>query len=119
MVDDDREAVAAEAWQPDAPAPGRQVQLAFTDGFADDPVIVRVDGTVAAEVAGLTTQPLLGLAGDQAIAVPEGSSQLEVELPGRGLMASATLDEGIAAVSVSVEGGALVIRPYAQELGFA
>ena len=56
MVDDDREAVAAEAWQPDAPAPGRQVQLAFTDGFADDPVIVRVDGTVAAEVAAVVAK---------------------------------------------------------------
>jgi hypothetical protein len=61
------------------------LQLDLQDGFADDLVVVRVNGIEVFRKEGVTTKLLLGYADSFQVRVPEGSVDVEVVVPSRNL----------------------------------
>lgn len=73
------------------PVPDMQVYL--TDGFADDHVVVNVDGRTVFDQAGITTKKMIGLAKQlTAVPVPGGLANVEVKLPDKNLSATFQVD---------------------------
>jgi hypothetical protein len=69
------------------------VRVYLTDGFADDAVIVRIDGRTVLDEQNVTTKKIYGLAKQvPPVAVDGNTAQLDVELPRRGIRASFPLD---------------------------
>ena len=68
-----------------------QVTVSLEDGFAQDYVLIRVDGTTAFEGTDVTTRMQTGLAAAVQVEASDTSS-LEVELPDRGLFAATDID---------------------------
>jgi hypothetical protein len=89
------------------PVPDMRVYL--TDGFANDHVVVRVDGRTVFDQDGITTKKMIGLAKQlTAVSVPGGKANLEVRLPEKNL--SATFDVDLSKgshVPVTLENGKL------------
>ena len=84
------------------------LHLHLQDGFAGEPVEVRVDGRTAWEKAQVRTRPQLGLADAIELQVPRGEVSVEVRLAGRDAQACAvTLDAArtpFLGVSLDAEG---------------
>ncbi len=99
--------------------PGRAVQLALTDGFEGDTVLVRLDGREVARQAGVKTSLLLGLAADLTIDIPDRVATIEVQLLERGITANVRVDKDVVAVTSAVEGDRLTIAPHTRSIGFA
>jgi hypothetical protein len=73
------------------PVPDMRVYL--TDGFADDHVVVSVDGQTVFDQAGITTKKMIGLAKQlTAVPVPAGKANVEVKLPEKNLSATFEVD---------------------------
>ena len=68
-----------------------QVTVSLEDGFAQDHVLIRVDGTTAFERTDVTTRMQTGLAAAVLVDTSD-SSNLEVELPNRGLSRAVDID---------------------------
>ena len=68
-----------------------QVTVSLEEGFAQDHVLVRVDGATAFEGTDVTTRLQTGLAAAVPVDASDASS-LEVALPDRGLSRSIDLD---------------------------
>jgi hypothetical protein len=68
-----------------------QVTVSLEDGFAQDSVLLRIDGTTAYEGTDLTTRMQTGLAAAVQVDASDASS-LEVALPDRGLSRTIDLD---------------------------
>ena len=68
-----------------------QIQVAFSDGFADDTAVIRVDGAEAWRGEGLTTRTQISHAGSAEVEAGDGAL-VEVEVPTQGL--AAQLDPG-------------------------
>ena len=68
-----------------------QVTVSLEDGFAQDHVLIRVDGATAFERTDVTTRMQTGLAAAALVDASDASS-LEVELPERGLSRAVDLD---------------------------
>lgn len=68
-----------------------QVTVSLEDGFAQDHVLIRVDGTTAFESEDVTTRMQTGLAAAVQVEASDASS-LEVELPDRGLSRAIDID---------------------------
>ena len=67
------------------------VTVSLEDGFAQDYVLIRVDGTTAFEGTDVTTRMQTGLAAAVQVEASDTSS-LEVELPDRGLSRTIDID---------------------------
>jgi|RhiMethySRZTD1v2_1073278.scaffolds.fasta_scaffold89948_4 hypothetical protein len=91
-----------------------QMQVAFSDGFADDTAVIRVDGAEAWRADGLTTRTQISHAGSAEVEAGDGSL-VEVEVPTQGL--SAELERQPYVVVAVAEDGLQV--SYPEQLGFA
>ena len=65
-----------------------RLTIHLQDGFANDSVVVRVNGNEVYRRDGVTTKLLLGRAEVFPTEVPEGSAEVEVEVPTRGVQSS-------------------------------
>jgi hypothetical protein len=75
-------------------------------GFADDTVVVRVNGAEVYRKEGVKTSLLLGYADVFDCPVPEGTAHVDIEVPSRGVRAS--FDVPVSArthLGVSLRGG--------------
>ena len=77
------------------------LNIDLQDGFADDDVIVRVNGKEVERRSGVRTKRVLGLAHSMAITVPEGRVRLEVDVPTKGACASTDVHHPQLGVSVA------------------
>ena len=68
-----------------------EVTVSLEDGFAQDHVVVRVDGATAYEGTDVTTRTQTGLAAAVRVQTAD-SCRLEVALPGRGVSGQLDLD---------------------------
>lgn len=68
-----------------------QVTVSLEEGFAQDHVIIRVDGATAFEGTDVTTRLQTGLAAAVPLDIPD-AGKLEVTLPDRGLTRAIVLD---------------------------
>ena len=91
-----------------------QMQVAFSDGFADDTAVIRVDGAEAWRGEGLTTRTQISHAGSAEVEAGDGS-RVEIEVPTQGLVAE--LDRQPFVVVAVADGGLQV--SYPEQLGFA
>ncbi len=89
----------------------RRLAILLLEGFRDDKVVVRVDGTEVARRTAVTSSPLTGLAAELHLEVPDSARRLAVALPSRGIEARAPLPEGDPTMLVDLEEGALAVRP--------
>src|SRR6266542_5721498 len=62
-----------------------RLTIHLQDGFADDTVLVRVNGVEVYRKSGVTTKLLLGYADVFDTAVPEGAAEIMIEVPSRDL----------------------------------
>lgn len=99
------------------PVPDMQVYL--TDGFANDHVVVSVDGRTIFDRAGITTKKMIGLAEQlNAVPVPAGKASVEVKLPEKNLSATFEVDLSKGShVPVTLEGGQLTHK-VRSKIGF-
>jgi hypothetical protein len=92
-----------------------QMQVAFSDGFADDTAVLRVDGAEVWRADGLTTRTQISHAGSAEIEVGDAARMIEVEVPTQGLHAELELRPYAV---VAAMGGELQVS-YPEQLGFA
>jgi hypothetical protein len=89
------------------PVPDLRVYL--TDGFANDHVVISVDGRTVFDQTGITTKKMIGLAKQLApVPVPGDTAKLEVKLPEKNLAATFDVDLSKGShVPVTLENGQL------------
>jgi hypothetical protein len=99
------------------PVPDLRVYL--TDGFANDHVVISVDGRTVFDQDGITTKKMIGLAKQlAAVPVPGGRANLEVKLPEKNLAASFDVDLSKGShVPVTLENGKL-LHSVQKQIGF-
>jgi hypothetical protein len=88
----------------------RRLVILLLEGFRDDEVVVRVDGADLVRRPGATTSPLLGMAEEIRLDMPDSAERLVIALPGRGLEAAVPLTDGDVTVLADVEDDALHLR---------
>lgn len=67
------------------------LRIDLQDGFTEDLVIVRVNGTEMFRKESVTTKLLLGYADYLQAQIPEGSADVEIVVPSRGLSKSVSV----------------------------
>lgn len=93
------------------------IHIDLQDGFADDNVVIRLDGQEVYRGERLTTKMLYGLTDSTEAEVEAGTVELEISLEGRDLSYTLLLEvEEDVWVGFSVEGGEL--RPIVSEEPF-
>jgi hypothetical protein len=95
------------------------VHLYLADGFANDHVVVKVDGRTVFDEQGVTTKKLYGLAKQVGpVTVPQDRVNLEIALPEKGLstVIDADLNRG-SHIPISVEDGRLAYS-LQKQIGF-
>jgi hypothetical protein len=99
------------------PVPDLRVYL--TDGFADDHVVISVDGRTVFDQTGITTKKMIGLAKQVApVPVPGDTAKLEVKLPEKNLAATFDVDLSKGShVPVTLENGRL-LHSVQKQIGF-
>ena len=92
----------------------------LTDGFADDHVIVSVDGRNVLDEQGVTTAKLYGLAKEiDPVSVTGNSVRVEVEIPQKGMRSAMSVDLSKGThVPIAVEAGQLK-HSVVKKIGFA
>jgi hypothetical protein len=89
----------------------RSLVILLLEGFADDEVVIVVDGREVARRPRVTTSMLLGLADEFRLDVPDPATRLTVAVPTLGLETTAPLPEGDPTMLVNLEEGALTVLP--------
>lgn len=85
------------------------------DGFFRDHVVVELDGREVFRREDLRTRTQVGLADSVKVETEPGERSVRVWLPDRNISAETTVDvERTPYLGVSLESGALVLRPAAQ-----
>lgn len=95
------------------------VRLYLAEGFANDRVVISIDGRKVFDEDGVTTKKLYGLALELApVAVAGGAVQIDIELPQKGVRASirADLSKGDQ-IPISIEDGR-VTHFVGKQVGF-
>ena len=89
-----------------------QVHFAFQDGFANDDVIVRVNGREVIRESQLKGQdPMLPIAAVRDIELEATTGKVNVEIPSRGLSRSFDLDfRESPYVGIAIVGGDIAMR---------
>lgn len=96
-----------------------QLRIDFQDGFDHDEVVVSLDGGSVARRQEVTTRVEVGYAGSVEHQVQEGTVEITVEVPTRGLHAGTAVDVAADAyVGVSVSGGDLVFVVSPEPMGY-
>jgi hypothetical protein len=89
------------------------------DGFAEDVVVVEVDGHPIARRDQVTTQLLLGLATTLEVDVRDGPASVTISVPTRNLAAEVKLDPRTEKhLLVGIESGSLTLRATTEAPGF-
>ena len=93
-----------------------QVHLAFQDGFANDDVVVRVDGKEVARESGLKgSDPVIPLAVQRDVQIDARAARLQVDVPTRGLSRAFDLDFAESPyVGIAIVGGEIAVRQSAR-----
>jgi hypothetical protein len=95
------------------------IHLALQDGFDDDEVVVRVEGSEAYHGERVTTRTQISHAADMQLDVPDRQFGLEIDVPTRGVRESVEIDPRTHPnVTISLRDGRLVVR-YPEQIGFA
>jgi hypothetical protein len=82
------------------------LHVALQEGFANDRVIVRINGAEVASRPSVTTRNQIGLAEAVEIDLVDGDAQVEVEVPTRGITSAVRVQvEGTTYVGASIEAG--------------
>jgi hypothetical protein len=68
------------------------ITIDLQEGFADDTIIIKIDGQEMLHQANLTTDYSIGLAHSAQVEVPEGQVEIDVSIPSRRLSRSIKLD---------------------------
>ena len=89
-----------------------QVHFAFQDGFANDDVIVRVNGREVIRESQLKGQdPMLPIAAARDVELEATTGKVNVEIPSRGLSRSFDLDfRESPYVGIAIVGGDIAMR---------
>jgi len=96
-----------------------QLLVHALDAFADDDVVVEVDGRPVARDDHVTTQLLLGHAATLTADVPAGQATVSVKVPTRALEATIGVDlREETHILASVESGALTLRTTESAPGY-
>jgi hypothetical protein len=96
-----------------------QIHLALQDGFDDDEVVLRVEGSEAFKGEGITTRTQLSHAADMHLDVPDRPFGLDVDVPTRGVRETVQIDpQTNPNVTVSLRDGRLVVG-FPERIGFA
>lgn len=94
------------------------INVAFQDGFADDEVVMAVDGAEAFREDGVTTRTQISHAVDTQVEVPDRPFTLEVDVPTQGTRESFQVNpDEHQNVAISVVDGQLVAA-FPEQLGF-
>lgn len=95
------------------------INVALTDGFERDEVLILVEGTEAYHGEQVTTRTQISHAADTELEVPDDPFVLDVEVPTRGVRETFELDPSKQPnVAISLLDGRLVAT-YPERLGFA
>jgi hypothetical protein len=96
------------------------LRVYLTDGFADDHVIVSVNGEVVFDRSGITTKKVYGLAEElEPVPVSNDEARVEVRLPERNLVATFSVNPSKGShVPVTLEGDKL-LHSVQKQIGFA
>jgi hypothetical protein len=96
-----------------------QIHLALQDGFDNDEVVLRVDGSEAYRGEGVTTRTQISLAADMQLDVPERPFGLEVDVPTRSVRETVQIDPNANPnVTVSLVEGRIDVG-FPERIGFA
>ena len=94
------------------------IHLALQDGFEDDEIVLRVDGSEAYRGEGITTRTQISHAADMQLEVPDRPFILEAEVPTRGVREAFDIDpRAHPNVTVSLRDGQLVAG-FPERIGF-
>jgi hypothetical protein len=97
-----------------------KLSIDLQDGFADDTVVVSVDGREVLRRAGVRTRRTLGLAESLSVDVDGPPITLEVSLPLRGIADATRVDPAAAGhVGVSLVDGRIRYRLSHRPFGYA
>jgi hypothetical protein len=92
--------------------PVGELTISLEDGFADDHVVVAVDGVVVFDESQLTTRDQISLAREVTLDAPAGECRVRVRLPDRSLDSTLDVDTTrTPTVRVWVDRGGLQLRP--------
>jgi len=96
------------------------LHLYLADGFANDQVVLRVDGRNVFDETGVTTRKLIGLAKQVSpVEVATSNPRLEIELPRKGLSIAVDVDLNKGThIPISVEDDRISYS-VERQLGFA
>jgi hypothetical protein len=96
-----------------------QLLVHVLDEFAEDVVVVEVDGQPVARDDHVTTQLLLGHAATLTADVPAGRARVSVKVPTRALEATISVDlREETHILASIESGALMLRTTERAPGY-
>lgn len=96
------------------------LSVTLLDGFANDLVVVRVDGKEIFRKDGVTTKLLLGCADSVETQAPPGTIRVEIALPARNLTRAIPVRVPEEAhLCVSIEDGGIAHRVSARPFGCA
>jgi hypothetical protein len=95
------------------------IRLYLTDGFANDHVVVTVDGRTVLDESALTTKKLYGLAKElDPISVTGRTAKIEISLPNKGLTIEFDVDLSRGThIPISIEDGR-VRHSVEKQVGF-
>lgn len=95
------------------------IHLALQDGFDDDEVVLRLDGSEAYRGEGITTRTQISYATDVQLDVPDRPFALEVDVPTRDVRETVEIDPNAHPnVAISLRDGQVVVT-YPERIGFA
>lgn len=96
-----------------------QLRIDFQEGFDHDDVVVHLDGRAEMRRDQVTTRTEVGYAGSLERQVQQGTVEITLEVPTRGLQASRAVDvANDAYVGVSVSGDDLVFVVSPEPMGY-
>ena len=96
------------------------LHIALQDGFADDTVVVRINGDEVFRKDGVATDPRISVADSYETQMQEGPVRVEVDLPKKEIQGSLTIQfSGSAYVAVSLEEGSIRYKVSDRPYGYA
>ena len=95
------------------------LHVALQEGFAQDRVVVKVNGAEVANRPEVTTRNQIGFAEAIELDVSAGATTIEVDVPARQLIGSVQVElEGETYVGVSIVDGCLELRAQREAFGY-
>src|SRR6185436_12494000 len=99
--------------------PMPNVTIDLQDGFKDDTVEIVMPGNPLLRVQNVTTKLLTGIADSKTVQVPEGSLDIGIRVPSRGLEARYTIDsQKDKYLGFSIQDGEIGMFPQENPFGY-